>query len=235
MHCNSTQHDARMTRICAERARRSARDFTHARPMLTWVAISTAFVAPSTFDLGHHRDLSVARPSLTRTQWRLPAGISSAAVARPAGGRRAQRRFGREALAAKGVAGMVLLRFAYSSPLSAALAIALSFVVAVAPVGSVEAVLLAGLLCLLGTASYWPANVLVYALSSAGAAGCLNGCLMWWEKRRRQSKPGQRRGDRRSKKDRLSNAPDTVPEDESGGLLALAAGAILAAIFGALG
>jgi len=197
-------------------------------------AISTAFVAPSTLDLGH-RDFSGASSSLTRTQWRLPAGISSAAVARPAGGRRAQRRFGREALAAKGVAGMVLLRFAYSSPLSAALAIALSFVVAVAPVGSVEAVLLAGLLCLLGTASYWPANVLVYALSSAGAAGCLNGCLMWWEKRRRQSKPGQRRGDRRSKKDRLSNAPDTVPEDESGGLLALAAGAILAAIFGALG
>ena len=150
------------------------------------IAISTAFVAPSTFDLGH-RDFSGASSSLTRTQWRLPAGISSAAVARPAGGRRAQRRFGREALAAKGVAGMVLLRFAYRSPLSAALAIVLSFVVAVAPVGSVEAVLLAGLLCLLGTASYWPANVLVYALSSAGAAGCLNGCLMWWEKRRQQS------------------------------------------------
>ena len=188
-----------------------------------------------------HSDLSVATPSLTRTPWRI-AGISSAAVARPAGGKRAQRSFGREALATKGVAGMVLLRFAYSSPLSAALAIALSFVVAVAPVGSVEAVLLAGLLCLLGTASYWPANVLVYALSSAGAAGCLNGCLMWWEKRRQQSsqvkssKPGQRRGDRRSKKvDRLSNAPDTVPEDESGGLLALATGAILAAVFGALG
>jgi len=146
-----------------------------------------------------------------------------------------QRRIGRETLLAKGLAFLALLRFAYRSPLNAALAIIFGCVVVVAPVVAVEAVLFSSLLCLLGTASYWPANIFVFAMSTAGVAGAVNGCLVWWEARQAAARRGVG-GKRRRRRRRQGSARDSesVPEDESAGLLILTIGTITAAIVGAL-
>ena len=166
------------------------------------------------------------------TRSRLRGAVAADSRAMPAPSRGVQR----EPLIAKGFAGILLLRFAYQSALSAAMAIVLGFVTVVSPVAAIEAVLLAGLLCLLGTASYWPANIFVFALAIGGGAGCANGCLMWWERRRDAALHGGRRR-RRNRKARVQRQPSfdaSVPEDDSAGLLALTIGAITASIVGAL-
>ena len=140
-----------------------------------------------------------------------------------------QRQSKREQLIAKGLAGLVLLRYAYSSPWAAVLAILLGFVVIISPVMAIEAILLAGVCCLLGVSAYWPSNFFVFLVGSAGIAGCLHGCLVWWGTRMENR---HKRDDGRTLK--TSRPVGSVPEDESGGLVALVAGALAAAIIGAL-
>ena len=128
----------------------------------------------------------------------------------------------------------MLLRYAYNSPGAAVLAVFLAFVLVISPVVAVEALLLSGLLCLIGVASYWPSNIFVYAISTAGVAGCVNGCIMWWEKRQQRARSRQRQRGQRKPKGEKPSTVGTIPEDDSAGLVALALGAVTAAIVGAL-
>ena len=158
---------------------------------------------------------------------------------------RSKRRLSKEALAAKGFASAALLRLAYSSPAWALASSLMLPIVIVSPVIAIEAILLTAALCFSGIASYWPANVGVFALGTAGVAGCLNGVIIFWEGRlqRRRDRVAARnrrralaRGDRTSDTSRQARdaEEDTVPDDGSGGLVVLLVSALTAAIVGAL-
>lgn len=134
----------------------------------------------------------------------------------------------RETLLAKGIAGAVLLRVAYSSRAAFFAASLAAPIIAVAPVVAVEALIFTALLVVTGAASYWPTNLVAMSAGAAGFAGCFNSVMVFFEKRsirRRETKlAATKRKPRRSK----------VDDDGSGDLVALTIGAIAAAIIGAL-
>lgn len=188
----------------------------------------------------------------------LVSRTSSAAASRGASDGRGddaeqrRRRLKREMLFVKGVAGAALLRLAYSSfPLFLTALVGFGVLI-ISPVIAVEAILLAVLLCSVGIASYWPANLAVFALGTAGTGGCVHGCITFLGDRQRRNRraAGSGGGRRRTSSSRqrrslLTDGDDAgsaarrdevadVPEDGSGGLVALTLTALTAAIVGAL-
>lgn len=157
---------------------------------------------------------------------------------------RRRSRVSRETLIAKGLAGAALTRLAAASPSMAVLAAALLWLTILAPVMAVEALLLTLLLCVCGAASYWPANLFVFAIGAGGFGGYVQGALIWWETRVREAKIRQaskasggrkmRRRDARRKAQETTSQEVETPEDGSAGLVALLAGTLTAAIVGAL-
>ena len=241
---------------------------THMLPLLVVAALSPVVLIscqPQALELRSARCLSTWTPELRtpltatakpngdgrldtmRVRRGAPVPLRMA-VAKTVSGRHIERRrrLSKEALVAKGLASAALLRLAYYSRACALAASLMLPVVIVSPVIAIEAILLTVVLCACGVASYWPANVGVFALGTAGVAGCLNGVIVFWEgrKQRRREAIAARRSGRRvaargERASRSSQKPrdaqeETVPDDGSGGLVVLLISALTAAIVGAL-
>ena len=103
-------------------------------------------------------------------------------------------------------------------------------IIALAPVVAVECLLLTAILVITGASSYWPTNLFTVGAGAVAGIGCINGVMLWLQARsgRRPEDPPRRK--RRKPKSRGKR----VDDDESGSLVALTAGAIAAAIIGAL-
>lgn len=142
-----------------------------------------------------------------------------------------------EALIARGIAGVVLLRAAAASQAAAVYALVASLVVLVTPILALEAILLTGLFVVTGAANYWPMNLFTMLLGAAGGGGALHGVMQWWERQaarrggRDAGKATRKRTESRGDAQRLT--PD-ASEDGSGGLIVLVITTLTAAIVGAL-
>lgn len=171
-----------------------------------------------------------APPLACRCALRLPSPVAAVASPRDARDYRGGSPPSKEALVAKGLAGAFLLRIAATSQLAAVGAALGLATVIVAPVAAVESLLVAAVLCFCGIANYWPMNFFAHVAGVGGLGGCVYGVCVWWDK---LQSPGRRRRQRAQKRAKRQ-VEDTIPDDGSGGLVALTVGALTAAVIGAL-
>lgn len=138
-----------------------------------------------------------------------------------------------EALFAKGIAYAALLRMAAYSQTACLAAIFVAPLIVFAPVVAVESLLFTAILVFTGAASYWPCNLFAVGAGAAGFIGCFNGLMLRFEARSRQRAEAAAPNAKKKKKRRRSRGHRS-DDDESGSLVALTAGALVAAIVGAL-